>query len=180
MRTPHLMRVPHWTRKLLGLAFVAFLLWLTPQPIAAETIEQMRMRVVGELKSQHADVLAGCDQACIDNYITGPLRKLAERTNPYPRSLVSEWVNDVVLADISLNYEWGIRFEMTKAANTDCRMRSTPANNVCAPTDYDWAWAASDNLEDLRKRLDATPEIYRVQNHEAKRFELKWEYGGAY
>lgn len=155
-------------------ANVAVGLW-TAAPARAETHAQMQQRVLNEILAQHADVLKQCDAACVEGWLVGApwLRLFAER-NSLP-------VDDVVKAAISWNFEWGVQFETTHAANTDCRARSTLQDNKCAPTIYDWQTAYADNGEAFRARFDATPMLFKVNDWSERRyFRLSQEYGGLY
>jgi len=87
---------------------LASILLTTPRVASAETVPQMRARIISELKAQFDYALYGnppCKQECIDGYIHNGGDWLVPAAE-----FIGQPLNDVVLADIAWNAKKGNEF----------------------------------------------------------------------
>ena len=162
-------------RLILIVMLLAALLGFTQIAGNAETVPQLRLRLFQEAQQKHPDIWNGCTATCLDARVKAEpwLTGLAIQAN-VP-------ITDLVKYDVVRGFDWGLNFENTKAANTDCRAKSTKDVNLCAPTIYDWQYSYIDNGEQIRAELAASPVLTAVNTWTENRyFRLKREYGGPF
>jgi hypothetical protein len=169
-----------WRSGILGITLVLLLAMAMVSPLLAvsadaETVPQMRLRLFADAQARQPDIWNKCDAVCIEARVASApfLVGLAKQANVA--------IADLARYSVVRSYEWGLNFENTKAANTDCRAKSTPTDNKCAPTIYDWTYGYADNAEALRYELAASPVVFAVNEWATKHYyRLKMEYGGPY
>lgn len=152
---------------LLMLALMVFGYWSWLMPNAnAETVPQMRVRVIEEAKAQHPDVWNGCDANCIAKRLEAApeLKGIARQSCHTPGGagpLVCVDLNDVVRLSIVLDFQWGLEFE---------KLHKRP------PTMYDWGLHFTAGLERVRYVLAVSPVVFAWVADEGLSFKLKPEY----
>ena len=130
----------------------------------AETVPQMRVRVIEEAKAQHPDVWTGCGPACVDARLAAApqLRGIAKQSCVTPGDTrVCVDLNDVVKLHIVRDFQWGLEFE---------KMYRRP------PTASDWGLHFPAGLERVRYELSVSPVVFAWVENEGASFKEKPEY----
>lgn len=162
-----------FTATVIALMYAVFFLPIMGQ---ASAYQPPVLQVIQDMQNQHPDVWNACDAVCVN----AALKDNGWWITPLA---VQKGVDPATVAKyaVTWSYDWGIRFEQTKAANTDCRAKSTPTDNKCAPTMYDWVNAYADNIAQIGYNIQASPQIFAVNTWSDNRFyRAKLEYGGPF